>query len=403
MKAVHFGAGSIGRGFIGDLLHDSEYEIVFVDVNMELINQINRTNSYNLYLINDNYKKKIIDNARAVSSIENEKEVIEEIKTADIITTSVWADNLSKIAPILSKGLMMREKEGREKINVLACENAMFNSKMLKTEILKSDNGFTEKGLDKVACFPNTSVDRMVLQSIRDGEQTIDIGKDFELVIEKNKLANPQSKPIKGAIYTDNLQKFLERKLYVINGGHAWAGYMGNIYGYKIIQDVFNNKPFVEEIRKTMLESSSLLSKKYGFSMEELRGYIDFAISRFQTPGIKDTIERVCRSPIRKLGSKERLVGPCVQCEDYGIDNSHLLKGIASVFLFDNPKDIQCVQLQNHIKDYGIENTISYYTGIGQGNRMYEVILEQYMKLNEIQKESSFNKVPVEEKRGGIE
>lgn len=132
--------------------------------------------------------------------------------------------------------------------------------------------------------------------------------------------------------------------------------------------------------------------------MEELRGYIDFAISRFQTPGIKDTIERVCRSPIRKLGSKERLVGPCVQCEEYGIDNSRLLKGIASVFLFDNPKDIQCVQLQNHIKDYGIENTISYYTGIGQGNRMYEVILEQYMKLNEIQKESSFNKAPVEKK-----
>ena len=48
MKAVHFGAGKIGRGFIADLLHDTGYEITFVDVNEKLNEELNK---YHLSLI----------------------------------------------------------------------------------------------------------------------------------------------------------------------------------------------------------------------------------------------------------------------------------------------------------------------------------------------------------------
>ena len=46
MNAVHFGAGNIGRGFIGNLLNESGYEVCFVDVNSDMIDRINSDKSY---------------------------------------------------------------------------------------------------------------------------------------------------------------------------------------------------------------------------------------------------------------------------------------------------------------------------------------------------------------------
>ena len=47
-KAVHFGAGNIGRVFIAPVLQENEYEVTFVDINNELIQQINNLNQYNI-------------------------------------------------------------------------------------------------------------------------------------------------------------------------------------------------------------------------------------------------------------------------------------------------------------------------------------------------------------------
>jgi hypothetical protein len=44
--AVHFGAGNIGRGFVGLLLHRAGYQVIFADVIDELIDALQATPSY---------------------------------------------------------------------------------------------------------------------------------------------------------------------------------------------------------------------------------------------------------------------------------------------------------------------------------------------------------------------
>lgn len=382
-QALHFGGGSIGIGFIADLLHDSDYETTIVDIDSELVKQINETATFDLYLINEDYKKKQLTHVHALSSIEDQAEIIEKISTTDLITTAVWAENLPKIAPVLLQGLKKRADIGGKRVNILACENAMFNSEILRKAILALEPA-ADHWLDAIAAFPSTAVDRMVLASEHDGKKTIDIGRDHELVIEESKLVDPVDKPIKEAVYTTNLKKYIERKLYVVNCGHAWAGFIGFVHGYSIIQDVFHNEDLVQMIRETMWESAHLLMERYGFTKQDMIDYIDFIMDRYQTPGIKDMITRVSRSPIRKLQPEERLVGPCVQCEELGLENKRLLEGIAAAFLFDNPEDEQSVELLAYVHEHGIDDAITHFTNISLDTRMHQVIKENYQKFLEM-------------------
>ena len=131
MKAVHFGAGKIGRGFIADLLHDTGYEIVFVDVNEKVNAELNKYHNYYLYVIEEDYRRKEIDKVSALSPITEEDKVVEAIMEADVVTTAVLADNFPKIAGTLAKGLKARLGAGKERVNVIPCENALFNGDLL--------------------------------------------------------------------------------------------------------------------------------------------------------------------------------------------------------------------------------------------------------------------------------
>lgn len=381
MKAVHFGAGNIGRGFIGELLHDSGYEITFVEVVQAAVDYINKEHCYDIYIINRGYEKKVIDKVRALSPITNEAEVIEAIKEADIITTSVCVDNLAKIAGTLAKGLKARAAAGLGQVNVMACENAFYATDMLKKALLECKVGVTEAELDASAAFPNVAVDRIALSSERDGVRVPEIEESFELVIEKNKLTNPSVEPIKGAEYAENLGMYLERKLYVFNCGHAAAAYLGYLNGRKTIQEALSDADIKADVVGVMNESAELMLKKFPFTNEELTAFIQKVLKRISIPELKDEVERVGRSPIRKLSAKDRLVGPAVDALKYDLSVDYHVKAIAAGYLFDAEDDEQAAEIQSYIKEKGIADAVTKYSEIDKTSPLYQPVIDMYNKL----------------------
>ena len=380
-KAVHFGAGKIGRGFIAELLYDSGYEIIFADVVQDMVDRINETHSYSLFRIEHDYEEKEITNVSALSSINQQEEVADAIKDADVVTTSVMATNLPKIAPLLAKGLRKRLADGKEKVTVMACENAIMGTDILKKTMV--DTGIiTEEELDQVGVYPNTAVDRIVFDGVHGGKEGIEIGEAYELAIERGKLVNPNEQPIVGAEYVDDLEMVLQRKIYMINCGHALSGYIGQVHGYEIVQDALRDPKIQADVMAAVRESAAALEKKYGYTHEELKRYMDvMMLKRFLTPGLSDPIARVSREPIRKISPDDRIMGPAYQCEKYGLDNQHLLKGVAHALKFHNDEDEQAVELQAFIAENGVEAAIIKYTGAEPDSRMFRVILDEYNKL----------------------
>lgn len=379
--AVHFGLGKIGRGFLGELLHNSGYRVVFIDVADSLVDMVNKTHSYTLFSIDRNFEERVIDNVAAVSSIRQEEEAVQAIAEAVTISTSIMFTNLPKIAALLAKGLKARVGTGREKVIIMVCENAIMGTDHLR-ELIAGTGLITETELDAVAAFPNVAVDRLALDGTHNGKAGIEVSDAFELAIERQKLPDPEKQPVLGAEYVDNLDMFLQRKIYMINCGHALSGYYGQRKGYETVQEALRDPEIQAEVRAAVLESASALERKYGFSHESLVEYMEtMMFQRFLSPGIADAIARVSREPIRKLSPNDRIMGPAYLCEEFGLENVHLLRGAACAMLFRNEEDPQAVELQRFIAENGIDAAITKYTGAKPGSRVFSVIREEYGKL----------------------
>ena len=56
MKAIQYGAGNIGRGFIGQLYHLSGYEVAFIDVMPVVLETLNTDHKYPINIVSDKAK-----------------------------------------------------------------------------------------------------------------------------------------------------------------------------------------------------------------------------------------------------------------------------------------------------------------------------------------------------------
>lgn len=130
MLAVHFGAGNIGRGFIGLLLNEAGYHTTFVDVNKEIVDLLNERNEYNVVLAAESKGEVTVKNVSALNSMTEAEKVVEAIGKADLITTAVGPNILPIIAKLIAEGLKQRVKKNQTPLNIIAFERCI-NRKIL--------------------------------------------------------------------------------------------------------------------------------------------------------------------------------------------------------------------------------------------------------------------------------
>ena len=161
-KAVHFGAGNIGRGFIGQLLAKSGYEIIFVDVAEALVNDINELKKYHIQIVGDQPERILVEHVSAINSNTHLEDLLDAIVEADIVTTAIGPNILKFIAPNIAKGLTRRVAKTDAPLNIIACENMVGGSTVLKNFVYESLDEDTKKKVDACIGFPDAAVDRIV-------------------------------------------------------------------------------------------------------------------------------------------------------------------------------------------------------------------------------------------------
>jgi len=333
--AVHFGAGNIGRGFVAQFLHQSGYQVIFADVNQELIGALQAQPSYQVHEIGEGAQDHVVDDYLALNSATQEDQVVAAIAVADIVTTAVGARILQYVAPVIAKGLNARHEKA-PKLAVIACENAIGGTDILAAEVRKHSPAHN-------AIFANCAIDRIVPE--QHGGLDVTIESFFEWVVDRTPFHGEQPE-LFGVTWVDDLEPFIERKLFTVNTAHAAAAYHGHDRGWVSIREALATAELQAEVRAVLAETKQLLTEKFGFSDAEQQAYIEKTLTRISNPELPDTCERVGRNPLRKLSRHERFIGPAAELAEHGHEVWNLLNAVGAALRFDVAEDAESVELQ---------------------------------------------------------
>ncbi|MBO8177130.1 MAG: mannitol-1-phosphate 5-dehydrogenase [Bacillus sp. (in: Bacteria)] len=383
MLAVHFGAGNIGRGFIGSLLSQSSYEVVFVDVNEEVVHLLNERKEYRVLIADESGKEEIIRNVSAVNSQTENDKVIHYLTEADLVTTAVGPNILPIISSTLAEGLRKRLSVNQKPLNIIACENMIGGTTFLKEKVFEKISDEEKSLFERNYGFLDCAVDRIVPNQKNSDPLAVTVEPFFEWVVEQKDVVGDMPN-VRGMQLVDDLLPYIERKLFTVNTGHAMAAYLGYNKKLQTIKEAMDDKEIYFDVQQALNESGAVLVKRYGFNENEHKKYIEKIIHRFTNPSISDEIVRVARSPIRKVGANDRLMKPAKQYyELFNEVPAGLTKGIAALLLFDYQEDPEAIELQETIMKAGIEGALSQYAQLEKDHPLADAIIKYVEGLRE--------------------
>ena len=324
-KLVLFGAGNIGRSFIGQLFSRAGYEVVFIDVNDQLIQALNTQHQYRVIIKrNDQPDETLwVKHVRGVHG-KDQDAAAEEIAEASVVATAVGKHALPYIIPSLAKGLLRRrEKLGEAAIDVIMAENVRHIADYMRQELAQIlPNDYQ---LDQLIGLVETSIGKMVpIMKAEDVQQDplwIFAEEYNQLILDKQAFKNPIP-AIPGLAPKENMAAFVDRKLFIHNLGHAAAAYFGYQYNpdFIYIYEPLAVPELLQKVRACMLQSAAALNATYPQDLHkpELIEHIDDLLQRFQNRALGDTIFRVGRDLPRKLDKEDRLVGAMLLAKQTG-------------------------------------------------------------------------------------
>jgi len=322
MKAVVYGAGNIGRGFLGQLLYESGFHTVFVEVNRAVVDQINQDKRYPIRIVsNEKMEERMIENVSAIDGNDNNT-VSECIAQCNIAFTSVGVSVLPHIAQNIANGIHGRQGSG---LDVIICENLLHADLYLrelveKYAIVPENVGFVEASVGRMV---PAMTDEMYEGNI------LRVWVEPFCALPVDKLGFKNEIPlIKHMLPSAPFAYHIQSKLYLHNMGHAIAAYMGMEKKYSYIWQAMEDQEIYDTVEHAMRNCAKGLAMEHGKPEDEVAAYAHNLIHRFLNRHLGDTCERVGRDVKRKLSADDRLLGAVALCNRHRLPIDPIKRGI---------------------------------------------------------------------------
>ncbi|MBI4415340.1 MAG: mannitol-1-phosphate 5-dehydrogenase [Candidatus Kerfeldbacteria bacterium] len=386
MHAVIFGAGNIGRGFLGLLLRNAGYEITFIDVDLQKVHELQTRKAYPVYIVSkDGVNRQVVTDVFA-HPLSDRPTVVNALNNADLILTAVGKDALAAVAPLLTIALQKRIQRGNEAaVTVVACENVHDNTQYLRKLVIdNADTVRLRELLGEIAVYPNCVVDRIVPNVLPvDDPNPLAVAVEdyFQFAIDGSMLGRKGFPAIPGVQVVSDLAPTLEQKLCTLNAAHAIVAYYGFASKYQYVHEAVKDDDIQQLVHGMLREVEFLLTRRHpSISIAGQRMYARKVLARFENPYLRDEVTRVARQPKRKLSADDRLVKPArLLAAEQDMQPVYLATGITAALHYDFHGDSQAQELVSDIREQGVARVLQHVAGIDPASDLGRMVTAGYV------------------------
>jgi mannitol-1-phosphate 5-dehydrogenase len=386
VRAVIVGTGRVGCGFAGAALRAAGYELVFVGRNPLVVEHLDRVGCYRVRLIEGRRIEEFgVDGVRSIHA-SNVEAVAREVAAADLVATAVGADNLAAAGALIAPGLARSVRP----VNVLAFENLLDAGSRLRAVVSERLNG---QGRARRHGFAGALVCRVIAQRLGNplgGKPLTFVGDPVHgFKVEERGLAAPLP-AIPGMALVDDYEAATRSKLYIFGAGHATAGYLGYLKGYRYVHSAVRDPEIRAVTLGAMAEGQLGVTARYG--ADEAGGPADLRLNlaRFENAALSDPVSRVGRDPCRKLGTCDRLVGAARFAEEVGESAGNLALAIAAALYFQSAGDPSAAELRARLRTLGVEATLEEVCGLRSREPLVGRVTEAWSRLLAAHQQENF-------------
>ena len=387
---VQFGAGAIGRGFVGQLWADAGYEVVFVDVDPALVDALNARRAYPLRLLapDGETMDRQVGPVRAVD-VRDRAAVAAELARCAFACSAAGVNAFQSLGPTIAAGIVERVRVGNAlPLNVLCCENQARAGALLRAAVapLVTQSARTLAYFENDVAFVDASVGRMVPPAtaalIAEDRLLIAAEPYAELPIDGAAWIGPVP-PVPGLLPKTNFDGYTARKRFTHNGGHAVLAYHGYRAGFEYIHQAADDPRLTDELAGFWGETGRALIAEYGFDPADQHAHETDLLARFRNRALGDTITRVARDPIRKLRADDRLAGAALFCLRVHPAESpeFCARALAAALRYDYPGDPAALEVQGAIAAAGVSRAVAVFCGIPNDSALLPLVVAAYEAL----------------------
>ncbi len=377
-QAVQFGAGKIGRGFLGQLLFEGGYHTTFVDADMSLVDALNARGEYPLRLVSDAETQALrVGSLRALDARRDADAVVRAVAGADLVSVAVGAHALPRVAPALAAGLNARAAAGGGPLDILLCENqwhaATLMRGLLAPHLAPEARAYFETQVGLV----ETVIGRMVptpTDRQRAEDPLLVVAEPYTELPVAQAMLRGAPPLLPGLLLAADFEAYEARKLYGHNMSHAALAYLGHARGHEFLWQCVGDADVSGVCRAALAELVPALAAEYGLPRDALAAFAEDLLHRFASRALGDTVARVAADPLRKLRPDDRLVGAANLCLKHGISPNALAQVIRAAFRYDAPDDPSARELQAQRQKDGDAAALKAVTGIAPGSALWRLM-----------------------------